>query len=86
MNKGPMTKLAVAARKLRQAVNGSRPVVLTLDDAKELVELLDEHNRRKNRERTLKYRVTPAGRECEKKAYLRRKLRSVGLHEEADQI
>lgn len=86
MNKGPMTPLALAARKLRQAVNGSRPVVLTLDDAKALVELLDENNRRKNRENTLKYRVTPAGRECEKKAYLRRKLRSVGLHEEADQI
>ncbi|URO83381.1 hypothetical protein [Escherichia phage EC150] len=81
-----MAPLALAARKLRQAVNGSRPVVLTLDDAKALVELLDENNRRKNRENTLKYRVTPAGRECEKKAYLRRKLRSVGLHEEADQI
>lgn len=54
MNKGPMTKLAVAARKLRQAVNGSRPVALTLDDAKALVELLDEHNRRKNLENTLR--------------------------------
>lgn len=60
MNKGPMTKLAVAARKLRQAVNGSRPVVLTLDDAKALVELLDEHNRRKNLENTLRWRVTPS--------------------------
>lgn len=86
MNKGPMTNLAVAARKLRQAVNGSRPVVLTLDDAKALVELLDEHNRRKNLENTLRWRVTPAGRESEKKAYLRRKLRSVGLHEEAKKI